>query len=1026
MADFRIVVTIDPTGARRGGRRVERSLQGVGTQADRTRQLITRAFAFVGVGVALRQLTRLTDLFTELRNRTRIAVGELGDVNSTLNRLRGIANRTRTPVSQMVELFQRGSIAAAELGASQEELLRFTTAVGQGLAIQGGAAGTASGAILQLSQSLGSGIVRAEEFNSILEGAFPIAQAAARGIDEAGGSVARLRQLIVSGDITSRQFFEGILNQADELDRVFSTTVPTISQSLTVLQNNLISFIGEQDQAAGVSGLLSRVIIGLSENLGILARGVGALALVFGARLVRSAFLASASFIGVNRNSLLLIQRFAQIRGVSLGAATGLFAVNRAARVARVGLSFLGGPLGVGLLAAFAIYEFASANDRARESLFELPESIDDFRQSLERLTHAQQAARAFEIQDVLRDVESEIERVERRLTNLRSPTTVLVGLGGLGGLGGVQIERQQTEALDRERTELQSEIDTLRQRASAEQQRLSAIQEAQSFVGPRPPAGTRTFSPPSSVDTEAVERANKQIEGIHRVTQDRIAGLTLDRIGLIDREERLLVERLRQAGETQGTDASAVQRAISEVVRAASLERASVLDEEAAAVDSIIEQLRFESDQLGRSNEQQRLYNELKRAGVSADSEAGREIANVVSMLIEQRDATEALAEAERNHERALQSIRSQFESLLPAYGQAVVQANRWRTEALAGLDPLRAGYESFRAQVESIYDGLIEQAMEARDTEADRATQELALEHARSLEQVRQAQIAVGLATRDSARDAELWANTVREGIDATAAGARQALEAIDAIIERQRQLATDDPLAGLRVGLDQISTQIPSVAEQIADTTTNAFQSMEAALADFVRTGKLDFGSLVDSILADLARIAIRQAIIGPLSAALSGALAGAFGGSSSPEIIRLQHGGLVRGPGGPRSDSILARLSSGEYVVNAAASRRHRSLLESINRSPRFQGGGPVPATALPDSGSAGRGVVVQVIDQRTTAPDDDSLSVSEQRGPDGSRILRILIRDSVNSDIRSGQFDSSLGSRYGSRPSIARR
>ncbi|MFT3871061.1 MAG: hypothetical protein QM714_00210 [Nocardioides sp.] len=52
-----------------------------------------------------------------------------------------------------------------------------------------------------------------------------------------------------------------------------------------------------------------------------------------------------------------------------------------------------------------------------------------------------------------------------------------------------------------------------------------------------------------------------------------------------------------------------------------------------------------------------------------------------------------------------------------------------------------------------------------------------------------------------------------------------------------------------------------------------------------------------------------------------------------------------GGYVSGPGSATSDSIHARLSNGEYVVNAAATARHRSLLEAINAH-AYAGGGHV--------------------------------------------------------------------------------
>lgn len=247
MADFRINVIVDPAGSRRGGRRVRGELTRIDRAARRTGRLIAAAFAFAGLTAGLGQVVELADTFQALENQVRVAVGPLGEVEETLDALFDVADRTRAPIESVVQLFQRGSIAADELGASNAELLSFVEAVGAGLATQGGSAAAASGALTQLSQVLGSGIVRAEEFNSVLEGAFPIALAAAQGIDRAGGSVAQLRQLIVAGEITSREFFEAILSQADELNATLATTNVTLSQATTNLRNALIQVAQEVD-----------------------------------------------------------------------------------------------------------------------------------------------------------------------------------------------------------------------------------------------------------------------------------------------------------------------------------------------------------------------------------------------------------------------------------------------------------------------------------------------------------------------------------------------------------------------------------------------------------------------------------------------------------------------------------------------------------------------------------------------------------------------------------------------------------
>lgn len=81
-------------------------------------------------------------------------------------------------------------------------------------------------------------------------------------------------------------------------------------------------------------------------------------------------------------------------------------------------------------------------------------------------------------------------------------------------------------------------------------------------------------------------------------------------------------------------------------------------------------------------------------------------------------------------------------------------------------------------------------------------------------------------------------------------------------------------------------------------LGQSLVSAFQSAESAFRTFVTTGKLDFKSLVSSILADLAVIAARRFILGPIANALSGALGGLGGGGIFAGI--LHQGGIVGGP------------------------------------------------------------------------------------------------------------------------------
>jgi len=65
-------------------------------------------------------------------------------------------------------------------------------------------------------------------------------------------------------------------------------------------------------------------------------------------------------------------------------------------------------------------------------------------------------------------------------------------------------------------------------------------------------------------------------------------------------------------------------------------------------------------------------------------------------------------------------------------------------------------------------------------------------------------------------------------------------------------------------------------------------------------------------------------------------------------ASGGVVKAATGGYISGPGGPRSDSIPAMLSNGEYVINAAATKKFGPLLDAINSGNglALAGGGPV--------------------------------------------------------------------------------
>lgn len=235
---------------------------------------LQRAMGMLGVGLSVRELQRFADQFTSIQNALKVTGLEGEELNRVYRRLFESAQANAAPLGALSTLYGRAALVQKELKVSTEELLQFTDRIALALRVSGQSAEQSSGALLQLSQALGSGVVRAEEFNSILEGALPIAQAAAAGIDEAGGSVSKLRTLITSGKVSSEAFFKAFQAGSTMLEARAAGMEMTIGQAFTQFQNVLIDAIGGLDRMTGTSRGVIKSIQDLSDALGWISRNL--------------------------------------------------------------------------------------------------------------------------------------------------------------------------------------------------------------------------------------------------------------------------------------------------------------------------------------------------------------------------------------------------------------------------------------------------------------------------------------------------------------------------------------------------------------------------------------------------------------------------------------------------------------------------------------------------------------------------------------------------------------------------------
>lgn len=238
-----------------------RQLGAIENRAQKSASTIGASFgrlggAFAGAfvsGAALKSAQELIDTATRIQNALKVAGLEGEALDATYSKLFASAQKNAAPIESLVTLYSRLSLTQKELNVSNEELVGFTDKVALALRVGGTDATAASGALLQLSQALGGGTVRAEEFSSVLEGAPTIVQAVAAGLKEAGGSVAALRQLVVDGKVSSEAFFRAFEAGSVTLESKVAGSASTVAQQYEKLRNTLIDVAGKIDESTGAS-----------------------------------------------------------------------------------------------------------------------------------------------------------------------------------------------------------------------------------------------------------------------------------------------------------------------------------------------------------------------------------------------------------------------------------------------------------------------------------------------------------------------------------------------------------------------------------------------------------------------------------------------------------------------------------------------------------------------------------------------------------------------------------------------------
>lgn len=225
------------------------------------------AMAALGVGLGINELAQAADTYTNLSARINIATKDGGDFTSAMAGVHQVALMTNSSLEATGDLFTRLNGVGKEMGMTQQNSLDLTKTINQAIQTSGGSAQASEAAVQQFIQAMQGGVLRGEEFNSIMEGGYGVAEALAKGL---GVTTGELRKMAENGELGAERVYKALLSQKDAVQKTYDSFPLTVSNALQKIATSWQILIGEIDQSNGASVTAAQWLSTLADNMNLL------------------------------------------------------------------------------------------------------------------------------------------------------------------------------------------------------------------------------------------------------------------------------------------------------------------------------------------------------------------------------------------------------------------------------------------------------------------------------------------------------------------------------------------------------------------------------------------------------------------------------------------------------------------------------------------------------------------------------------------------------------------------------------
>ncbi|HCP2531713.1 TPA: tape measure protein [Escherichia coli] len=230
----------------RGAKRADRQVNTLKTSI----KSLTKVIYLLIAAEAVRQFIDMAEQAKQLRVKIKMLTGDAESANRVFDGLKSIAHQTGQSIKDTTDLWQGLAISLKNTSATEGQVLNLVSTIQKMGALGGASAEQMSNSMRQFRQAIDGGVLRAEEFNGLLENTPTIVQTMAK---QMGLSMGEFRAQMLDSKITAERMVNAIQAATKETNEQFEQLPRTSGDAFNSLKIEVMGLVEKLDDLLGVS-----------------------------------------------------------------------------------------------------------------------------------------------------------------------------------------------------------------------------------------------------------------------------------------------------------------------------------------------------------------------------------------------------------------------------------------------------------------------------------------------------------------------------------------------------------------------------------------------------------------------------------------------------------------------------------------------------------------------------------------------------------------------------------------------------